>query len=117
MAQTHRIGAHKTTVSHNEYHIYVTYHTTTIVDVNRSADMQTVTLRSGGWLTPTTKLRMNQASNELGLGYHVFQKDHVWYVETKAGVFGFREGMRIDLVTGETTYNPNEDRMPTELGG
>ena len=55
---------------------HVTYHGTRVVSVNDT----TITLRTGGGRTATTKLRMNQASNQFGLGYRVFQKDYEWYV-------------------------------------
>jgi hypothetical protein len=34
-------------------------------------------------MTKTTKLRMNQASNQFSLGYRVYQKDKKWYAEFK----------------------------------
>ena len=44
-----------------------------------------VTLNTGGWLTPTTKVRMNQTANAYGLGFNVYQKDFNWFVEKANG--------------------------------
>jgi hypothetical protein len=35
--------------------------------------------------TATTKLRMNQASNQFNLGFSVYQKDYRWYVVIPQG--------------------------------
>jgi hypothetical protein len=40
-----------------------------------------IILNNGGWNTPTTRQRMNQASDEFGLGFRVFQKDWEMLVE------------------------------------
>lgn len=34
-------------------------------------------------MTNTTKLRMNQAANQFGLGFGVYQKNHAWFVVIK----------------------------------
>jgi hypothetical protein len=54
----------------------VYYHRTCIVSFNKTHIM----LDTGGWWTVTTKLRMNQASNQFDLGFRVYQKEGVWYV-------------------------------------
>ena len=85
MANMHQIGKHATkvtteTVQHGEV-TRVRYHYTNVVTV----DGDYVTLRSDGWATATTKTRMNQASNELGLGYSVYQKNYEWFVVLPTG--------------------------------
>lgn len=57
----------------------VQYHDTVVVRF----DNKTVFLQTGGWFTATTKNRMNQASREFDLGYHVYQKGGRWFVEYK----------------------------------
>lgn len=57
---------------------HVRYHSTDVV----SFDESEITLRTGGWSTATTKTRMNQASNQFGLRYYVYQKAHRWFVDT-----------------------------------
>jgi hypothetical protein len=46
---------------------YVQYHSTRVVEWN---DDQ-ITLATDGWYTPTTALRMNQASRQFDLGFTV----------------------------------------------
>lgn len=55
----------------------VVYHHTAVVTVEPSGR---VILDHGGWMTATTKVRMNQASNQLGLGFTVWQKKGKWFV-------------------------------------
>jgi hypothetical protein len=52
-----------------------------------------LTLSNAGWLTPTTKSRLNALLGGLCAGVAVFQKAGVWFM--------------VDVVTGETTefYN------------
>jgi hypothetical protein len=85
MGQTHTIGKHCTTVKGNRHNLRVTYHSTDVVTVNNGV----VTLDTGGHFTNTTKARMNQASNEYGLGYQVFQNKFKWYVKTNIAVLEF----------------------------
>ena len=90
MGQTHTISKHATTVATLDGYTLVIYHQTVVV----KASDDTVTLDSGGWHTVTTKTRMNQASNELGLGYRVFQKSYDWYVQLRNGAtIPFEDGM------------------------
>lgn len=68
----------------------VSYHGTVVV----LWDRERITLNSGGWLTATTKKRMNQASNEYDLGFSVYQSKHQWYVTTVDGrKFEFHDGI------------------------
>jgi len=68
------------------------YHSTDVVEF----DAERITLRSDGWQTATTKARMNQASNQFGLGFRVFQRDHEWFVGLPNGnIVPFIGGMII----------------------
>lgn len=82
MARQDRIGRHRTVVYFTnvagEGHTIVRYHETPVVIVTPTK----IILNTGGWFTSTTKSRMNQASNQWGLGYKVYQKDYQWYVDT-----------------------------------
>ena len=91
------IGSHKTSVINDDNQLLVAYHSTIVVKV---VNNQYVILKSGGWLTNTTKRRMNQASNEYRLNYRVFQKGWSWFVETPEGVVDYYEGMIIDKFSG-----------------
>jgi hypothetical protein len=55
----------------------VVYHSTPVVKFTESK----IILNTGGWNTQTTKNRMNQASNQFGLGYQVRIKNGTWVVE------------------------------------
>lgn len=77
MAQQYKVGKVATTVYKSEDSLEVRYHGTTVVRVEPNGR---TALCHGGWMTPTTKTRINQAANEYGLGFNVYQKDHVWYV-------------------------------------
>lgn len=62
---------------------------TTVITLHQT-DIVTVTpdfirLNTGGWNTVTTRARMNQASQELGLGFRVYQKAGSLYVDN-AGI-------------------------------
>ncbi len=57
--------------------VVVFYYKTAIVIV----DKDTIVLNTGGWLTTTTRARMNFVSRELELGYRVFQKQKQVFIE------------------------------------
>lgn len=55
----------------------VFFHDTPVVSFNEKA----IEPNTGGWRTRSTKVRMNQASQEFGLGFRVLQKKNEWFVE------------------------------------
>ena len=85
MSQIQKIGKHATTIINTEHVLIVQYHDTDVVWYSKVEDK--IVLDSGGWKTSTTKLRMNQASNQFDLGYHVFQDKGIWYVEFRNKTF------------------------------
>ena len=90
MSQTQTLGTHKTTITKelgigSEDYMVVMYWNTDIVKFNN----ERIILNTGGWSTVTTKLRMNQASNQFGLGYNVYQKDFNWFVEYQGKTIPF----------------------------
>ena len=72
-----QIGKHKTKVKKEDGKTIVTYHNTDVV----TFDSQEIVLNSDGYKTLTTKVRMNQTSNEYGLGYTVYQRQGNWFVD------------------------------------
>ena len=97
------IGTHRTTttnipLNNEQSRLIVTFHNTAVVQV---VNDRYVVLNSGGWLTPTTKRRMNQASEVYRLNYIVFQKGWVWYVKTPSTTAEFVDNIIIDKVTGK----------------
>lgn len=71
-----RLGTHKTTVYQEDGWTKVRYHNTVVVMFN----YKEIILNHGGWETNTTKTRMNQASQQFGLGYYIHQKDYIWHL-------------------------------------
>lgn len=74
--------ASKGKVGTSEYNLsgnntVINYRGTNVVTFNKD----TIVLDPNGWWTKTTKRRMNQASDEHGLGYWVYQKQGQWYVD------------------------------------
>lgn len=92
MSRFDTIGKHATNVFSEEGSVNVVYHNTVVVRFNSSG----VRLNSGGFLTNTTKTRMNQAANQFGLGFHVYQKNWDWFVSLENGsVIPFEDNMLI----------------------
>ena len=77
MTQQQRVGTHKTNIVQHEGMTSIVYHSTAVVQFNSDK----IILNSGGWDTRTTKTRMNQASNQYGLGFEVYQVNYSWYVD------------------------------------
>jgi hypothetical protein len=97
-----QVGSHATTITSNGVQTGVKYHATIVVEF----DLDKIVLDSGGWHTVTTKIRMNQASNQFGLGYSVYQKDFGWFVLLDTGeVINFWDGMVIDRFSGKVYAN------------
>ena len=76
MGQTDTLGRRGTTVTKTDKVTYVQYHQTVVVEFNEHV----IVLRTGGWNTVTTKARMNQASSQFDLDYHVYVSKGIWYV-------------------------------------
>ena len=89
MSQTHTIGKHATKVTKDGQTSTVRYHYTDVVKVDW--DTGIITLNTGGWETSTTKLRMKPASSEWGLGYHVYQHKHDWFVTHDGNTYNYTE--------------------------
>lgn len=82
MGQTRRVQGRSTAIfTDDDGWTKVVYHQTPVVSFNATH----VRLCDGGWQSLTTKLRMNQASNQFRLGYSVSQKDFDWYVQLPDG--------------------------------
>ena len=103
MAQTQTIGTHKTTVLNKDNSIEVYYHDTMVVYVSGKY----LTLNTGGYYTATTKLRMNQTSNQYNLEYRVFQKDFNWFVDFEGEIIPFHKSGLITLKKGQGKQKQN----------
>lgn len=91
MSRMNEIGRRATSIQTVDGKTAVTYHNTAVV----TFDENLITLNNGGWFTNTTKNRMNQASNQFGLGFGVYQKDFTWYVEYNGETVEFQNGMTL----------------------
>ena len=58
-------------------------------------DQAGIKLNSDGWRTVTTKRKMNQASNQFGLGYGVYQRKGEWFVGWKGQELPYYDGMTL----------------------
>ena len=95
MAQSQRVSGVATSIrTDSDGYTCVRYHQTDVVRFKG----ERIILNTGGWFTATTKLRMNQASNQFGLGFRVYQKNHEWFVSLRDGrVFPFDGSIEIGL--------------------
>lgn len=80
-----------TTTRTDSAYTYVQYHQTDVVKFNA----KNIVLNSGGWLTATTKKRMNQTSEQHNLGYKVYAKSGKWFVDFKGGTIDFCDGLTL----------------------
>lgn len=93
MSRYNEVGSHKTAVYQNDNGMTaVRYHATEVVQF----DADKIILKSGGWETVTTKLRMNQASHQFGLGYGVYQRNFSWFVDYNNETLPFEDGMVLE---------------------
>ena len=89
MAQQNRIGkvsTHYETYSDGDL-MYCQYHKTKVI----SAFKGEIELRTGGYNTVTTRLRINQAARQFRLNVRVYQLKGVLYVETKHDRFQWHQ--------------------------
>ena len=88
MSRTSTVGIRSTTTHTTpEGQVQVIYHSTAVVSFNHKL----IILNHGGWMTLTTKTRMNQASQQYDLGYQVYQKDFDWFITFKGKDIPFED--------------------------
>jgi hypothetical protein len=94
------IGSHKTAVFTEDSTTKLVYHNTVVFALDRIEG--TVKLRNAGYLTSTTKRRIQQAFDEFLYGWTIYQKDYTWYVRTGRGlIVEFFDGMELQLYPKE----------------
>lgn len=85
------------------------YHNTAVVVVGKDGR---ITLNANGYRTATTKLAMNQVSNQYAYGFKVFQGCGQWYVQfTDKSVMPFEDGMTFTVA--QARCEQTKDRLPT----
>jgi hypothetical protein len=99
MSQEQIIPSYKTLVRHlSGGQTEVIYYETTIVRFDNGE----IWLNTGDWWTASTKIRMNQVSEQFELGYRVFVKNSKWYVTYQGKDHQFTVSpIRLDRTTGE----------------
>lgn len=93
MSQQSRIGKTATKIGFEDGKHYVQYHDTKVV----IWDHENITLNTGGWMTATTKSRMNQTARQMVLNFSVYQKDYRWFVSKP-------DGDTVDFATSTITF-------------
>ena len=87
MSQVHTAGKVATKVAvDSEGVLRVTYHNTPVVTVYPNGR---IVLNTNGYFTVTTKTRMNQASRQFNLGFHVYQENFDWFVDVDGHTLEF----------------------------
>lgn len=76
MSQQSKLGKTATTVRTENGWTIIRYHQTDVVKFNEKS----IILNTGGYFTPTTKTRMNQASGQFDLGYTIRQEKRNWKI-------------------------------------
>jgi hypothetical protein len=80
------IRDYNTTISTNsDGATEVKFYDTIIVTVKFYPVGAHVTLRTGGFFTATTKVRMNETASDFGLKFSVYAEKKVWYVRYHNG--------------------------------
>jgi hypothetical protein len=85
------IGPIGTQIYNDGRHTVVRFRDT---DVVRIAYLD-VRLDSGGSRSFVVQSRLNQASRQFGLDYHVIVREGVWVVQTSRNVYRFEDGMHL----------------------
>lgn len=102
MTQTQKLSKYNTQVIHTGMDTIVIFHNTPVITIKRYCPhdkyitTESIILDTGGWFTTTTKTRMNQASNQWKLGYHVYQDKGEWYVRYRGYRIPFK-GNTVEL--------------------
>lgn len=105
MPRMDQLSTYRTATICTNGRISVIYVATEVVTVTPDG---TITLRTGGYRSVTTKRKMNQASNQFGLGYGVTQRKGDWLVT-------FRDGRADMAFAGDEITFPRyaDDATPT----
>ena len=91
MSRQDQIGKHATSIYTDNGYTCIKYHATDVVKFNS----EKIILNSNGWQTTTTKTRMNQTSNQFGLGFYVSQKDFEWFVHHNGAIYDYFDGIEL----------------------
>ncbi len=76
-----------TVMTHDDGYNRMIYHRTTVAKHNSSE----IVLNHGGYMTATTKMRMNQYASINGLDFQVWQDDFDWFVSWQGETLPFTD--------------------------
>ena len=88
MSRHDQVGSHKTKVYTIQGKTFVNLVSTNVV----SFSIHSIELDYGKFKTIMTKNRMNEASCQFDLGYKVYLKKKLWYVDYKGFTYPFVDG-------------------------
>jgi hypothetical protein len=98
MSRSDRLSLYRTLIYDQSGRTCIQYAKTVIVEF----DLTNVTLRTGGWMSVTTKRKMNQAARQFSLPYSVYQKKGIWYLSRPGMVDASWDGTEITFTCGRT---------------
>lgn len=108
------LGRTATTAVRDGEQTEIAYHGTKVVIF----DEHKIVLNTGGYLTNTTKRRMNEASDLFGLGYRVYAVKRLWHVTYGGKEYPYLgDTLSLDRQAGvvygvnDTTYGVNYGRV------
>lgn len=102
MSQLRKISKNNTRIIREGLETRVRLHSTDVV----TFCPERIILNTGGWETATTKNRMNQASNQFQLGYHVFSRKGQMYLRMKDSTNAIPfSGNRLEIVRNHAESN------------
>lgn len=91
IASSKKISKNTRVTIYNNGDKTITLHGTDII--KRIGDK--VVLSSGGWRTVTTKRRLNQWLNDLGI--FIYQKEYAWYIEYNGNRINFEDNIELTI--------------------
>jgi len=104
--RSYRSASRNNYITYDNGIITVRYYNTDIAVID--LDERTITLNTGGWTTPTTKERMNEVLDTMGINNHIWQEKWIWYYGRWDGKRAYHfDGMKIEFTTGDI-LNPEE---------
>ena len=117
MPTYNRVGKHKTRIRTENGETTIRYWYTDVVTFRLTPSDTIITLNAGTWFSPTTKLRMNQASRQFGLGYSVYQSKGVWFVTVHDKTYPFHNNMTIHTGAPDPIYTERTKVTVTDFDG
>lgn len=94
-------GPNRKIVKLDEATAYMLHNTVIVLAYNDGR----IKLHSGGWMTQTTKMAMNQISNQFNLGFNVYSLKGEWFVTKGGYTSAFVDGLILSQCEFENKEN------------